>query len=43
VLPDAENADVGRVHDADGELGNSGGIVGEVPRYVLVMTLEVRA
>jgi len=42
VLPDAENADVGRVHDADGELGNSGGVVGEVPRCVLVMTPEVR-
>jgi hypothetical protein len=42
-VTDAENADVGRVHDADGELGNSGGIVGEVPRCVLVMTPEVRA
>jgi len=34
VLPDTENADVGGVHDADGESGNSGGVVGEVPRYV---------
>jgi hypothetical protein len=34
VLPDAENADVGGVHHADGELGNSGGVVGEVPRSV---------
>ncbi len=31
VLPDTENADVGGVHDADGEPGNSGGVVGEVP------------
>jgi hypothetical protein len=34
VLPGAENADVGGVHDADGERGNSGGVVGEVPGYV---------
>jgi hypothetical protein len=34
VLPDTENADVGGVHDADGEPGNSGGVVVEVPRYV---------
>src|SRR6266496_1545892 len=34
VLPGAENADVGGVHDADGEPGNSGGVVGEVPVHV---------
>jgi hypothetical protein len=34
VLPGAENADVGGVHDADGEPDNSGGVVGEVPVYV---------
>jgi hypothetical protein len=34
LLPDTENADVGGVHDADGEPGNSGGVVGEVPGYV---------
>lgn len=34
VLPDTENSDVGGVHDADGEPGNSGGVVGEVPGYV---------
>jgi hypothetical protein len=33
-LPDTENADVNGVHDADGEPGNSGGVVGEVPGYV---------
>jgi hypothetical protein len=33
-LPDAEDADVGGVHDADEEPGNSGGVVGEVPGYV---------
>jgi hypothetical protein len=34
LLPGAEDADVGGVHDADGEPGNSGGVVGEVPGYV---------
>jgi hypothetical protein len=34
VLPDTENSDVGGVHDADGEPGISGGVVGEVPGYV---------
>ena len=34
LLPDTENSDVGGVHDADGEPGNSGGVVGEVPGYV---------
>ena len=34
VLRDTENADVSGVHDADGKPGNSGGVVGEVPRYV---------
>ena len=34
VLPGAEDADVGGVHDADGEPGISGGVVGEVPGYV---------
>ena len=34
VLPDTENADLGGVHDADGEPGNSGGVVGEVPGQV---------
>jgi hypothetical protein len=34
LLPGAENADVGGVHDADGEPGNSGGVVGEVPVHV---------
>jgi hypothetical protein len=34
LLPGTENADVGGVHDADGELGNWGGVVGEVPGYV---------
>lgn len=28
VLPDTENSDVGGVHDADGEPGISGGVVG---------------
>jgi hypothetical protein len=34
LLPDTENSDVGGVHDADGEPGISGGVVGEVPGYV---------
>jgi hypothetical protein len=34
VLRDTDNADVGGVHDADEEPGNSGGVVGEVPRHV---------
>lgn len=34
VLPRAENADVGGVHDADEEPGISGGVVGEVPVHV---------
>jgi hypothetical protein len=34
LLPGAENADVGGVHDADGEPDNSGGVVGEVPVHV---------
>jgi hypothetical protein len=34
VLPDAEDADVGGVHDADEEPGNSGGVVGQVPGQV---------
>jgi hypothetical protein len=34
MLPDTENSDVGGVHDADEEPGNSGGVVGEVPGYV---------
>jgi hypothetical protein len=32
--PTLKNADVGGVHDADGEPGKSGGVVGEVPGYV---------
>jgi hypothetical protein len=34
VLPDFHNADVGGVHDADEEPGNSGGLVGEVAGHV---------
>jgi hypothetical protein len=34
MLPGAEDADVGGVHDADGEPDNSGGVVGEVPGYM---------
>ena len=34
LLPDTENADVGGVRDADGEPGDSGGAMGEVPGYV---------
>jgi hypothetical protein len=34
VLPDAENSDVGGVHDADGKPGISGGVVGDVPGYM---------
>ncbi len=34
VLPGTENADVGGVHGADEEPGNSGGVVGEVPGSV---------
>jgi hypothetical protein len=34
MLPGAEDADVGGVHDADGEPGIPGGVVGEVPGYV---------
>jgi hypothetical protein len=30
VLPGAEDADEGGVHDADGESGESGGLVGQV-------------
>jgi hypothetical protein len=33
-VADAENADVGGVHDADGKPGNSGGVVGQVPGYI---------
>ena len=33
MLP-VENADVGGVHDADEEPGNSGGVVGEGPGNV---------
>jgi hypothetical protein len=34
VLPDSENCDEGGTRDSDGELGNSGALVGEVPGYV---------
>jgi hypothetical protein len=34
VLPDAQDANVGGVHDADEELDISGGVVGMVPGYV---------
>jgi hypothetical protein len=34
VLPGAEDADEGGVHDADGESGDSGSVVGKVPGYV---------
>ena len=34
LLPGAENADVGGVHDANGEPDNSGGVVDEVPVHV---------
>jgi hypothetical protein len=34
LLPGAENADVGGVHDADEEPGISGSVVGQVPVYV---------
>jgi hypothetical protein len=34
LLPDAENSDEGDVRDADEKRGNSGGLVGEVPRLV---------
>jgi hypothetical protein len=30
LLPGAEDADEGGVHDADGESGESGGLVGQV-------------
>jgi hypothetical protein len=34
VLPGAEDADEGGVHDADGESDDSGSVVGKVPGYV---------
>jgi hypothetical protein len=34
LFPRAEDADVGGVHDADREPGNSGGVVGEAPGSV---------
>jgi hypothetical protein len=34
VLRDAEDADEGGVHDADGNSGESGGVVGEVSVHV---------
>jgi hypothetical protein len=34
MLRDAEDADVGGVHDADEKSGNSGRVVGEVPSTV---------
>ena len=34
LLRGAEDADEGGVHDADGESGDSGSVVGKVPGYV---------
>jgi hypothetical protein len=34
VLPGAEDADIGGVHDADGKSGISRGVMGEVPGRV---------